>query len=162
MPPRIVCAVRGGAFFILLACGSGACTREREPDPERTVMQPDSLRFTVRVPGQVHAGAAVPLVFEVTNVSGRAFDLYLTGRDVTIDVTVRSESGEVVWRSLAGQAVPSMLQLRTLQPDETLAVRESWRPHSGLEPGVYSLEAALLGEAESRLRFATSRVELIR
>lgn len=123
-------------------------------------MQQDSLRFAVRMPDQARAGAAVPLGFEVTNVSGRVLDLYLTGRDITIDITVRSETGAVIWHKLADTAVPSILQLRTLHPDEKLEAREEWRPRAGLEPGVYILEAALLGEAAARLAFAPARIRI--
>jgi hypothetical protein len=161
--PGLALLVRGG--FCCLALVLAACAGEQRQDTNAsdvimTDQAHDSLRLTMQLPARVRAGDLIALEFEITNVSARSLDLYLTGRDITIDITIRNAAGDVIWRSLDGVAVPSILQLRTLPSGESITVRQEWQPRTRLEPGMYTVAAELLGEAENRLRFATSRVEL--
>ena len=86
----------------------------------------DSLRLRLDVPREVPLGSAVPLTLRVENVAGRPLDLYLRGREITVDVTVARAGGEVVWRRLADEVIPAIVHLRTLAAGEVVEVRAEW------------------------------------
>jgi len=49
------------------------------------------------------------------------------GPEPVFDVIVEDSGGHVVWQRLGKAAVPAILQLRVLQPDETLEWHARWR-----------------------------------
>lgn len=83
--------------------------------------------------------------FDVRNVSGRDLELYLRGREPTLDVVIRDAAGGEVWRSLGSGAVVAVLQLRPLAAGDTLTLHASWQPAASAT-GRHSIEAALLTE----------------
>jgi hypothetical protein len=132
----------------------------------RTERTQDSLRLTVTVPKRVRPGERVPIVLQIANISGRELELYLQGRDITADVTVRNAERAVVWRKLEGVSVPAILSLRTLPAGESLTVREEWdqRISGGRQAGAgrFQIEAALLTEHGASLVFPPASVEITR
>src|SRR5688572_30666381 len=70
--------------------------------------------------------ARVRFSLVVTNTADQAVDLYLRGREPTLEVLVARESGEIVWSSLEGVVIPAALQLVTLAAGERLEVSADW------------------------------------
>ena len=97
-------------------------------------------------------GARVRFRLVVTNTSSHAVDLYLRGREPTLEVVIAHETGEVVWRSLDGVVIPAVLQLRTLAPGERLEVSSDWNQRVDgqlIAPGTYRIRASLLAEGNA-------------
>jgi len=112
----------------------------------------DSMTVELTVPDHVRAGAPVPLALRVTNRSTSPLTLYLRGRPIAFDVIVTDARGEVVWRRLKGATISMALQVRELEPGETLALDDVWqqRTNTGaqVEPGEYHLKGQLLTDSE--------------
>ena len=106
------------------------------------------LRVLLDAPARVRAGDAVPLVLRVENTGRAMVDLYLRGREVTVDLVVTSAAGARVFHLLEGAIVPAVVQVRTLGPRERLEHALTWSARDArgraLEPGRYTLRAALL------------------
>jgi hypothetical protein len=124
----------------------------------------DSLRLAMTLPARVGAGEPVAIVLQIANISGRGLDLYLRGRDITVDIIVRDTRGAVVWQKLAGASIPAILQLRPLAAGASLTVQEEWdqRTTSGrpVTPGRFVVEAVLLIDDGGSLRFPPARLEI--
>jgi hypothetical protein len=151
---------------LLVACGAGGAGgagRDRQaaagdsasaggPRGAAVTTAPaESLEVTVTVPREARAGDAVRVVLRVRNGAGRAVDVYLRGREPTLDVVVETAAGDTVWRRLEGAVIPAIVGLRPLAPGQTLEVAAVWdqRGRAGrpVEPGDYVVRAALLGES---------------
>jgi hypothetical protein len=108
--------------------------------------RPDSIRVEILVPPKVAAGAPVPIAIRIGNTSGRPVELHLQGRVTVFDLTVR-RGDAVLWRRLAGESVPAILQLRVLAPGEVLELKDTWRQvdNAGgrVGPGEYSVSGEI-------------------
>lgn len=128
----------------------------QEPQP--------SLQFTIAAPSSVQLGQPVPIVLRLTNVSNRPADAHFLGRTVAFDVVVSKEDGAVVWRRLEGVSVPTILQIRTLQPGESLEWRETWtqRTNGGaaVTSGTYVVRGELPGDDPTPRRSTEARVRI--
>lgn len=152
-----------------VAIPCGACTRAEDPraaDSTETsnVSTTDSVRLDIQAPDTALAGDPVRVRATLRNVTDRAIDLYLTGRDVTLDVVVRDGAGDTVWRRLEGEVVPAILQLRPLAAGESLEVEAVWPQVDGsgrrVRPGSYEVVVHILAEGEPiRSRPVHVRVE---
>jgi len=102
---------------------------------------PDSLRLELVAPDSTHVGEPVALLLRLTNLTDRPVEAHLLGREVAFDILVAREDGRIVWRRLQGAVVPGVLQLRVLQPHETLELRTVWRQRTlagaAVPPGTY-------------------------
>ena len=120
----------------------------------RLMADPESLRITLEVPATVRAGDVVPTVIRITNVAERPVTLSLVGREIAFDIAISQEGGKVIWRRLAHAAVQGILQLKTLQPGETLELRGEWNQHSdaggAVAAGVYSVQGEVPTEIPQR------------
>jgi hypothetical protein len=125
----------------------------------------DSLRLAMELPARVRAGEVVAIMLHARNVSGRALELYLQGREPTADVLVHTSSHELVWHRLAGLSVQAILRLEPLAPDESLTVHVTWdqRGDDGIPvpPGVYQITARVLAEGDGALSFPPAWVEIL-
>ena len=112
----------------------------------------DNLRMLLDAPASVRAGSTVPLVLHVENTGSAPVDLYLRGREVSVDLVVTSAAGVRVFHLLEGAVVPAVVQIRTLRPRERLEHALTWSARDArgraLEPGRYALRVALLREDE--------------
>ena len=93
--------------------------------------------------------ARVRFSLVVTNTADQAVDLYLRGREPTLEVLVARESGEIVWSSLEGVVIPAALQLVTLAAGERLEVSADWDKRVNgqqVAAGSYVVRASLLSE----------------
>jgi Intracellular proteinase inhibitor len=86
----------------------------------------DSVAFRVHAPSSVRAGEPVPIELVLTNRTERPLTIYLQGRPLAFDVTIRREDGTVVWRRLAGQVVSAILAVRELAPAQSLTFETAW------------------------------------
>ena len=121
----------------------------RNAEPSGGQVQ-DSLRVELIVPDRVRAGETVRFTLQVQNVTARTFDLYLRGRESTLDVEVSRATGDVVWRRLAGAVIPAIVHVRPLAPRERFELTAEWdqRDDKGkpVGPGEYKARALLLVE----------------
>lgn len=89
----------------------------------------------------------MPITLRAKNTGTEPVDLYLRGREIAFDITVTSETGEIVWRRLESRIVPAILQVRTLSPGESLELREVWDQLSNAAlpagPGLYKVEGTV-------------------
>lgn len=65
------------------------------------------------------------------------------------DIVVARDDGAVVWRRLGRGVGPTILQIRTLKPGESLEWRDTWVPQ---EPGHYRAQGILPSDAPEPLR----------
>lgn len=114
-----------------------------------TASIPESLRFEVTAPAEVRRGQAVPITLRLTNASDRVVEAHFLGREIAFDIVVTAEDGTVVWRRLGDAAVPSILQVRLLQPGQMLEWSDVWRPGA---PGRYGLQGVMPSDAPAPLR----------
>jgi Intracellular proteinase inhibitor len=107
----------------------------------------DSISFQVVVPDSVPVGEPVLIVLRLTNRTDRPLTLYLQGRPIAFDITVRAGDGSIVWRRLEGEVVSAILAVQTLEPGATLEFTEHWRQVSNrgvpIRPGEYTVTGAL-------------------
>lgn len=108
----------------------------------------------------------MPVTIRVRNVASRPVQLHLMGRTVAFDIVVaRAEDGAVVWRRLEGQAVPTILQLRTLAPGEVLALGDRWdqRTSAGarVPPGFYLVRGLVPTDEPRPLETPVARVRIL-
>src|SRR5215213_8598683 len=107
----------------------------------------DSLELLLVLPSRIRSGAPVPISLRVSNRASRTIDMYLFGREPTLDVIVENSRGETVWRRLHGEIIPAILNIRSLAPAETIEVPASWDQTDNsdrqVEPGIYSARGEL-------------------
>lgn len=107
----------------------------------------DSISFQVVVPDSVSIGEPVPIVLRLTNRTDRPLTLYLQGRPIAFDLTIRASDGSIVWRRLEGEVVSAILAVQMLEPGATLEFEEQWRQVSNrgasVLPGEYTVTGAL-------------------
>jgi hypothetical protein len=110
----------------------------------------DSLRLTLTLRDTVTAGEPVPVTLRAENVTDRRLDLYLTGREVTMDLVVTNTAGDTIWRRLEGEVVPMVLRVESLEPNASLELTATWpgrdqgdRP---VVPGLYRVRGSILAE----------------
>ncbi len=122
------------------------------------------LEFTISAPPSVRVGQPVPIVLRLKNVSDRPVEAHFLGRTIAFDVIVSRENGAVVWRRLEGLAIPTILQIRTLQPGESLEWRETWtqRTNRGADvaPGTYVVRGELPGDDPTPRRTMETRIRI--
>lgn len=165
------------ALAVLAACGAQPESGESMPPEQRPATeavvpgetqedpaQPapsDSLRLLLELPERVPPGRAVPITLVVENLTDRPLDLYLRGRTIAFDLTVRRADGGVVWRRLEDEVIPAILRIETLQPRGRLELRAEWdqRTNAGepVPPGDYEVQGELLTEQDP---LATPHVRL--
>jgi len=121
----------------------------RNAEPSGGQVQ-DSLHVELIVPDRVRAGETVRFTLQVQNVTARTFDLYLRGRESTLDIEVSRATGDVVWQRLAGAVIPAIVHVRPLAPRERFELIAEWdqRDDKGRPLGVgeYSARGLLLVE----------------
>lgn len=161
--PVLALALCVGALPIA-ACRPDAPRASSQPDTAMT--QPpsgpasaatsDSLAFSIHVPASVRTGEPVPIALRVRNRTDGPVQLHLLGRTIAFDIVVTREDGTPVWRRLEGQAVQSILQLRTLAPGETLELSDRWdqrgRGGAAVPPGLYRVHGELPTDEPEPLR----------
>lgn len=108
----------------------------------------DDLELELALPPAVRAGVAVPITMRVRNRGADPRDLYLLGREPTLDVIITRANGDTVWQRLKGEVLPALLAVRTLAPGERLEVEARWdqRTQAGAAatPGAYVARGLLL------------------
>lgn len=125
----------------------------------------DSLRLTLDVPAAVSAGEPVPVALRLANVSDRALELHLVGREIAFDIVVERQGGGAVWRRLAHTTVQGILQIRTLAPREVLELRDAWRQRDdrgrAVPPGIYTVRGEVPTEdPRNPLRTGAARLRI--
>lgn len=125
----------------------------------------DSVAFRVHAPASVRAGEPVPIELVLTNRTHRPLTLYLQGRPLAFDITVRREDGTVVWRRLEGQVVSAILAVRELAPAQSLTFEGAWdgRLSDGCPapPGRYQVAGRLPTDTPEGLTTAPAALQIL-
>ena len=112
---RLVVVV--GAALVLAACGSA------DVSGDRRVVGGVIVTFTV-TPGRAEVGGAVRLALRLTNNSGRAEKLtFASGQQYDFWVT---DGDKEIWRWSEDRVFTQAIEERTLGPQESLTLAESW------------------------------------
>ncbi len=116
----------------------------------------DSMRFEIVLPDSVRMGESVPVTLRLTNTGREALTVYLQGRPIAFDLTVRRLDGTIVWRRLEGKVVTAILAVRQLEPGASLEFEEVWHQVSNagetVPPGDYRVTGALPSDAPEPLQ----------
>src|SRR5262249_32838165 len=91
---------------------------------------PDTLRLELVVPSPRATGPSVTFSLRLTNLPDPPLTLYLRGRRVAFDLTVKDQTGAVVWRRLRGAVVPAILRVERLAAGATLSLHHRWNQKS--------------------------------
>jgi hypothetical protein len=125
----------------------------------------DSMRFEIVVPDSVRVGEPVPVTLRLTNTGSKQLTVYLLGRPIAFDLTVRRLDGTVVWRRLEGEVVPAILAVRQLEPGATLEFEEVWPQVSNageaVPPGDYRVTGALPTDAPKPLQTSPALLRIV-
>jgi Intracellular proteinase inhibitor len=98
------------------------------------------LQFTASAPASARVGQRVLITLHLHNPTDRPVDAHFLGRTVAFDIVVLDARGDTVWRRLGEEAVPSILQIRTLAGGETMKWSDHWTPAA---PGLYRIQGVL-------------------
>lgn len=116
----------------------------------------DSMRLEIVLPDSVRVRESVPVTLRLTNTGREPLTVYLQGRPIAFDLTVRNLDGTIVWRRLEGEVVPAILAVRQLEPGASLEFEEVWRQVSNageaVPPGDYRVTGALPTDAPEPLQ----------
>ena len=145
--------------------------------------QQSALRVELVAPAAVRAGEPVPVTIRITNPSDKPVDAYFVGREIAFDIVIRRAGSpsanpgapprgqprpadtSVIWHRLAGRAVQTVLQVRTLAPGETLELGDTWRQQSDgggrVPPGDYTVEGVVLGQDRESLRTGGRTIKVL-
>ncbi|HEV8381859.1 MAG TPA: BsuPI-related putative proteinase inhibitor [Gemmatimonadales bacterium] len=101
------------------------------------------------MPTGARVGRRAPFTLQLRNASRGPVEAHFLGRTIVFDIVVARENGAIVWRRLEHGMGPSILQLRTLKPSESLQWHGTWLPK---EPGHYQAQGILPSDAPEPLR----------
>jgi hypothetical protein len=125
----------------------------------------DSMRFAIVLPNSVRAGEPVPVTLRLTNTGREPLTVYLQGRPIAFDLTVRRLDGTIVWRRLEGEVVSAILAVRQLEPGASLEFEEVWRQVSNageaVPPGDYRVTGTLQGDAPEPLQTSPALLRIV-
>jgi hypothetical protein len=126
---------------------------------------PDSMRFEIVLPDSVRLGEPVPVSLRLTNTGREQLTVYLQGRPIAFDVTVRRLDGTIVWRRLEGEVVSAILAVRQLEPSASLEFEEVWPQVSNtgeaVPPGDYRITGALPTDAPEPLQTSPALLRIV-
>ncbi len=97
------------------------------------------------------------MTLRLRNTSKRPVEAHFLGRTIVFDIVVAREDGAIAWRRLEKGVGPSILQIRTLKPGETMQWQDSWLPRA---PGHYRIQGILPSDAPEPLRTPWAPVEV--
>ncbi len=115
------------------------------------------LEFTISAPTRARVGARVPIVLRLHIASDRPIEAHFLGRTIVFDIVVTGDDGAIVWRRLEHEVGSSILQVRMLEPGETMQWRDAWLPR---KPGHYRVQGILPSDAPEPLRTPWAGVEV--
>lgn len=106
---------------------------------------------TLEVPPEVSVGEPVPIRILIRNETPSPMDLYLRGREPTFDIAVSDSTGAQVWRRLEGEVIQAIVQIRTVAPQETIELTDTWNQRSQrgdpVAAGRYTISATVLTDS---------------
>jgi hypothetical protein len=106
---------------VLAVCAS--CAGSSEVSGDRRVVGGVSMTFTVR-PARVEVGKTVIFTLRMNNIAGRPAELtFPTGKQYDFWVTRGSRE---VWRWSDDRLFTQAVEKRTIGPQDTLSLSESW------------------------------------
>ena len=144
-------AILAGTLVVAMSAACRDASSRNAPSPSTVPDErADTLRLTLSFPDTARVGDEVPIALRIQNVTDRRIDLYLTGRDVTIDIIVSTESGDTVWRRLKGEVLPMTLRLESIDAGGSLERAAAWpgvdQDGRVVAAGAYRVRGALLAE----------------
>jgi hypothetical protein len=146
--------------LIYLAIGGVADTDPVRPPPTAQ----GSVQLSLQIPATVRTGEPVPIELRLVNASDTAVEVVLHGRPAAFDVVVAGAKG-VVWRRLEGAVIASILQLRLVEPGDTLLFETTWdqRTRAGrpVPPGEYTVSAEIPTDPPAVFRSVPARLRIL-
>jgi uncharacterized protein (DUF58 family) len=125
----------------------------------------DGMRFEIVLPASVHVGEPVPITLRLTNTERERVTVYLQGRPIAFDLTVRRLDGTLVWRRLEGEVVSAILAVRHVEPGASLEFAEVWRQVSNtgedVPPGDYRVTGTLPTDAPKPLQSSAAVLRIL-
>ena len=107
----------------------------------------------------------VPVTLRLTNTGREPLTVYLQGRPIAFDLTVRRLDGTIVWRRLEGEVVSAILAVRRLEPGASLEFEEVWRQVSNtgdaVPPGDYRITGSLSTDAPEPLQTSPALLRIV-
>jgi hypothetical protein len=123
------------------------------------------MRLEIELPAQARRGTTVPITLRLVNPTAEPVEVVLQGRPTAFDVVVTHDPGEVVWRRLEGEVISAILQLRTVQPGDSLVFEAVWdqRTLAGTPaaPGEYLVTGEIPSDPPSRFRSAPKLLRIL-
>jgi hypothetical protein len=123
------------------------------------------MRFEIVLPDSVRAGEPVPVTLRLTNTGREQLTVYLQGRPIAFDVTVRRLDGTIVWRRLEGEVVSAILAVRQVEPGASLEFEAVWPQLSNtgeaVPPGKYHVTGALPTDAPEPLQTSPALLRIV-
>src|SRR5215208_2928190 len=124
-----------------------------------------SMKLELVLPASVRQRQAIEITLRLINTSRKPVTVYLQGRPIAFDVIVTHEDGRPVWRRLKGAVIPSILQVRVLQPGETVEFSDTWRQQDDLgQPipaGRYLVTGVLPADPPEEFRSSTELLRIL-
>lgn len=117
----------------------------------------DSVDINLRAPSRARVGDDVPITIVLRNGRPRTIGLASVGPDMAFDIIV-SRDDVVVWQRLHGQTIALALEVRMLEPGESLELSDVW--HAQVEAGHYDVVGRIATDAEP-LETTPLRVEIV-
>jgi hypothetical protein len=124
----------------------------------------DTLTLDLDVPGSAQSGSPIPITLRVTNTNTAPLDLYVRGRTIAFDIVIANAAGDTVWHRLRDAAIDASVQLRTLQPRDSLVLTDHWNQRTNdakqVSSGEYLVRAFLLTDQPEPIAFPPATVRI--
>jgi len=101
------------------------------------------------VPARARVGRRAPFTLRLRNPSRQPVDAHVLGRTIVFDIVVEKDDGSIVWRRLEHGVGPSILQIVTLKPGDSLQWHDAWLAK---EAGHYRAQGLLPSDEPEPLR----------
>lgn len=84
------------------------------------------MRYEIVLPNRVRRGEPVSITIRITNQSTEPAPIEFTGRPIAFDILIDDASGRRIWQRLSDDVVGMVLQVRILEPGESLELLHMW------------------------------------
>lgn len=146
--------MRRAPFFVLAIALFASCAGGEKVAGDRRVVDNVVVTFTV-TPSEVEVGRTVRFVLRLTNNGGRAetltfssgqqYDFWVTAADA--DAADVDDGAREVWRWSTDRVFTQAIVEKTIDPQGSLTLTESWTPEEG---GSFIAHGALRAERYER------------
>jgi hypothetical protein len=123
------------------------------------------MDLAIALPSVARVGRPVTIGLRLLNAGDTAAEVVLQGRPPAFDIRITQADGRPVWRRLEGEVVTLVLQLRRLEPGESLALTHVWDQRNAegaqVPPGEYVVTADLPADPPAVFRAGPVRLTIV-